>query len=209
MSQGAGFYPEPFRPSSCRFRCAAAKDPFGRRITTISTSQRTRSSLRSCATFIAIRSTTRSSAASLPSPRSGFDQAIAIIKRACTVPWKSNRIGRPAREAGKCMSGCATDGSALPPRSPKARDRGHPQLDNARYETRAARRNSTSCVRGKDLRCSRTARKYPTCSLGRRSKFARRPSAKKLLSTLSLRSSNGSGDRRLQQPRPPGQPLRK
>jgi len=58
MSQGAGFYPEPFRPSSCRFRCAAAKDPFGRRITTISTSQRTRSSLRSCATFIAIRSTT-------------------------------------------------------------------------------------------------------------------------------------------------------
>jgi len=28
----------------------------------------------------------RSSAASLPSPRSGFGQAIAIIKRACTVP---------------------------------------------------------------------------------------------------------------------------
>jgi hypothetical protein len=54
MSQGAGFYPEPFRPSSCRFRCAAAKDPFGRRIITISTSHRTRSSWRSCATFIAI-----------------------------------------------------------------------------------------------------------------------------------------------------------
>ena len=42
MSQGAGSYPEPFRPSSCRFRCAAAKDPFGRRIITISTSHHTR-----------------------------------------------------------------------------------------------------------------------------------------------------------------------
>ena len=37
------------------------------------------------------------------------------------------------------MSGCATDGSALPPRSPKARDRGHPQLGNAPYETRDTR----------------------------------------------------------------------
>jgi len=54
MNQRAGFYPEPFRPSSCRFRCAAARDPFGRRIITISTSHRTRSSWRSCATFIAI-----------------------------------------------------------------------------------------------------------------------------------------------------------
>jgi REP element-mobilizing transposase RayT len=56
--------------------------PFGRRMITISTSHRTRSSSRSCATFIAIRS----SAASLPSPRSGSGQAIAIIKRECTEP---------------------------------------------------------------------------------------------------------------------------
>ena len=54
MSHGAGFYPEPFRLSSCLSRCAAAKDLFGRRIITISTSHRTRNSWRSCATFIAI-----------------------------------------------------------------------------------------------------------------------------------------------------------
>jgi REP element-mobilizing transposase RayT len=79
------------------------------------------------------------SAASLPSPRSGFGQAIAITKRACTEPSKSNQNGRPVREAGNCPSGYAT-GSSIPlPRSPKARDRGHPQLDGARYETRATR----------------------------------------------------------------------
>jgi putative transposase len=56
---------------------------------------------------------------------------------ACAEPWKSNRNGRPAREAGNCLSGCATGISIPLPRSPKARDRGHPQLDHARYETRA------------------------------------------------------------------------
>ena len=94
MSQGAGSYLEPFRPSSCRFRCAAAKDHFGRRIITISTSHRIRSSWRSCDPFIAIRGPqhtnfvrwggNRSRAASLPSPRGGSGQAIAIIKRECT-----------------------------------------------------------------------------------------------------------------------------
>ena len=37
------------------------------------------------------------------------------------------------------LSGCAAVSSILPPRSPKARDRGHPQLNNARYETGATR----------------------------------------------------------------------
>jgi len=37
------------------------------------------------------------------------------------------------------LSGCATGSSIPPPRSPKARDRGHPQLDKLRCETRATR----------------------------------------------------------------------
>ena len=37
-------------------------------------------------------------------------------------------------EAGNCPSGCATGNSALPPRSPKARDRGHPQLNEISHK---------------------------------------------------------------------------
>ena len=44
-------------------------------------------------------------------------------------PSRSNPSGRPAREDGNCPSGCATRSSILAPRSPKARDRGHPQLN--------------------------------------------------------------------------------
>ena len=50
-----------------------------------------------------------------------------------------SRVGYPAREVGNYPNGCATGSSAPPPRSPKARDRGHPQLDKTTYETRAAR----------------------------------------------------------------------
>jgi len=48
------------------------------------------------------------------------------------------RPGPPA----SCPSGCATGSSTLPPRSPKARDRGHPQLDKIPRETGAARRGT-------------------------------------------------------------------
>jgi len=56
-----------------------------------------------------------------------------------TNVWRDQGMGRLPTGAGNCMSGCATGSSILPPRSPKARDRGHPQLDNARYEARATR----------------------------------------------------------------------
>ena len=45
-------------------------------------------------------------------------------------PWRLNRTGRHGTEAGNCRSGCAKVISGpSTPRSPKARDRGHPQLD--------------------------------------------------------------------------------
>jgi len=58
----------------------------------------------------------------------------------CADEGNSNRNGQPAKEAGNCLRGCGTDNSIPPPRSPKARDRGHPQLDNSRHETMATRR---------------------------------------------------------------------
>ena len=88
MSQGAGFYPEPFRPSSCRFRCAAAKDPFGRRIITISTSHRTRSSWRSCATFTAIPG--------VPSARAlyaGVESPGSPAHELCALGWNPVKRG--------------------------------------------------------------------------------------------------------------------
>jgi len=42
-----------------------------------------------------------------------------------------SRHGLPSTGAGSCRSGCATGSQPLLPRSPKARDRGHPQLDSA------------------------------------------------------------------------------
>ena len=48
---------------------------------------------------------------------------------------------RGTRGTRNCPSGCAISRRAIQhPRSPKARDRGHPQLDKIRYEIRATRR---------------------------------------------------------------------
>ena len=133
-SPSALCYRKRFRPSSCQYRCEAGNGPSGRRITTISTFRRMRSLWRSCATSIATRSVEGWSR----NRRIGSGRAFATIKRVYEEPWRSNRIGQPDKEVGSCPSGCAMPGLSprLPrfhrvdqsplPRSPKARDRGHP-----------------------------------------------------------------------------------
>jgi hypothetical protein len=103
-----------------------------------------RSLWRSFATFIGIRSVEDWSR----SRKTGSGRAFGTIRWAYAEPWKSNRNGQLAREAGNCLSGCAIEGTVLlpplPPRSPKARDRGHPRMDETPLEIRTTRHQTLS-----------------------------------------------------------------
>jgi hypothetical protein len=66
--------------------------------------------------------------------------------------WRSNRIGQLDKEAGSCPSRCAIPGlSPRPPRSPKARDRGHPRRDEIPLEAGATRHASYSVTWHRNL----------------------------------------------------------
>ena len=71
---------------------------------------------RSCATSIAAPSGEDWSR----NRRIGSGRVFVNTKRGCMEPSRSNRSGPRGREVGKRPSGC------IPPRSPSARDRGHP-----------------------------------------------------------------------------------
>ena len=116
--------PKSFRPSSCLYRCAAGRGHSGRLITMISTFPHTTNLWRSYATSIA----TLSVEGWLRIRRIGSGRAFGITRRASRGLSRLNRIGQRSEEAGNCPSGWAIE-NPHPPRSPKARDRGHPQLD--------------------------------------------------------------------------------
>jgi len=93
----------------------------------------------------------RSAAGWSRSRRTGGGRAIATIKRECAEPWRLNQSGRPGTEAGSCPSGCAAGSSALPPRSPRARDRGHPRQDRIPLEIGATNQHFSFVKQGHDL----------------------------------------------------------
>jgi hypothetical protein len=113
--------------------------PANRRVSLL-TSPRTRSLWRNCATSTGTRGPRRTnsvrwgerlSGGNWPRDRRiGSGRAFATIRLACGEPWRSNRSGPLAREAGSCPRGCAISSpTSRHPRSPKARDRGHPHQD--------------------------------------------------------------------------------
>jgi hypothetical protein len=166
-SLGAGFCPGPYGRLNCRFRCAARKGPSGRRTLTISTSRHTPSSWRSCAPSIVTRGPQRTNFVRGGGSRCGegwWKSRRSAASRTRTCPWgprrkwssvRHYRTGMrriveiesewTARERGWQLPEWMRRGSSTPPpRSPKARDRGHPQLDRNRYEARTpiSRRSS-------------------------------------------------------------------
>ena len=70
----------------------------------------------------------------LKDPRIGAGSSFRHCETENAGKGKSSRGGRHAYEDGNCWCECD-----LRPRSPKARDRGHPQLSGIRFETRATR----------------------------------------------------------------------
>jgi hypothetical protein len=103
-----------------------------------STSPRTRSLSRNCAKFTVILS----GADWRQNLRIGNGRAFSTIKPACGEPWRSNPCGPQAGEAGSCQSGSAIYSPTRHPRSPKARDRGHPHQDRIHFEIMATRRQT-------------------------------------------------------------------